>query len=340
LVSLLSSIKVNTFCTQPGKYKNALQLPQLVILVLFFSILLLAPPLLAKNNLDKDGDGLKNFEEELLGTKKNNPDSDKDGLTDGEEVFIYFTDPLKKDTDGDKRWDGSEVLGGSDPLDPSSKSASDKDMDGLLDKEEKKLGTKKSSPDSDKDGLIDGDEVNLYGTDPLSADTDNDGINDKTEILLGTDPNDVASVPSEPDQDGDGLSDAEEVNLGTNQLKKDSDKDKLDDGYEVLVLGTDPTKKDTDGDKINDKFDFFPLDPNEWADTDGNGIGDNTSPPPAQIDTDADGMLDIFDWDDDNDGVVDLVDSAPLDSGNTNEKILPLNSIYSGNLSEHSTNKN
>lgn len=44
--------------------------------------------------------------------------------------------------------------------------------------------------DSDNDGVSDYDEVNIYSTDPLSADTDNDGYIDGIEILNGYNPKD------------------------------------------------------------------------------------------------------------------------------------------------------
>lgn len=43
--------------------------------------------------------------------------------------------------------------------------------------------------DSDSDGLSDYDELYVYGTSPYLADTDSDGVDDKTEIEQGTDPN-------------------------------------------------------------------------------------------------------------------------------------------------------
>ncbi len=51
---------------------------------------------------------------------------------------------------------------------------------------------------------------------------------------------------------------------------------------------------DTDGDGVPDDEDAFPLDPGEWLDTDGDGIGNNA------------------DDDDDNDGVPDAQDDYPL----------------------------
>lgn len=47
--------------------------------------------------------------------------------------------------------------------------------------------------DSDDDGISDFDEVNLYNTNPFSADTDNDGFTDGAEILSGYNPNDASA---------------------------------------------------------------------------------------------------------------------------------------------------
>ncbi len=53
--------------------------------------------------------------------------------------------------------------------------------------------------------------------------------------------------------------------------------------------------QDSDGDGVLDHLDAFPNDPNEWLDTDGDQIGNNS------------------DLDDDNDGIADLRDGFPLD---------------------------
>jgi hypothetical protein len=64
--------------------------------------------------------------------------------------------------------------------------------------------------DADGDGLLDVYETGTgvfvsatdTGTDPLTPDTDGDGVPDGTEVLVGTDPNDpfdfAAPVPSLP----------------------------------------------------------------------------------------------------------------------------------------------
>lgn len=56
-----------------------------------------------------------------------------------------------------------------------------------------------------------------------------------------------------------------------------------------------PPPPDADGDGVADIDDAFPNDPNEWADADRDGTGDNADP------------------DDDNDGVADTNDDFPLD---------------------------
>ncbi|MCH1473648.1 MAG: gliding motility-associated C-terminal domain-containing protein, partial [Bacteroidia bacterium] len=87
---------------------------------------------------------------------------------------------------------------------------------------------------------------------------------------------------------------------------------------------------DSDGDGITDDLDAFPLDPTEWIDTDADGIGNNSDsdddgdgfPDTIEViggsnpldslsiplDTDNDGLINILDEDDDNDGFSDLLE--------------------------------
>lgn len=99
-------------------------------------------------------------------------DSDLDGLLDPAEITLG-TNPLKTDTDDDTYSDFSEILMGSDPLDPASTP---------------------SPADTDGDGLTDTQEHQL-GTDPLLANSDGDEFSDLDEINAGSDPNSSSSVP-------------------------------------------------------------------------------------------------------------------------------------------------
>ena len=107
-------------------------------------------------------------------------------------------------------------------------------------------------PDSDLDGLSD-EEERRQGTDPLSRDTDGDGVHDGVEAKLGLSP-DVLDVPevcaslSEAlwrlDRDLDGLNECEERLVGSDPSLTDSDGDDLPDGLE-LSRGTDHLNADS-----------------------------------------------------------------------------------------------
>lgn len=84
--------------------------------------------------IDRDGDGLANWEEEKYGANLDHPDTDNDGLWDGEELKVYKTDPLNPDTDGDGMSDSLEAR--SWKTNPLKK---DTDNDGMDDYEEIKL---------------------------------------------------------------------------------------------------------------------------------------------------------------------------------------------------------
>ncbi len=137
-----------------------------------------------------------------------------------------------------------------------------------------------------------------HRTDPLSADTDGDGLSDGQEVnVRGT-------SPTNADTDGDGLTDGEEVGLGTNPLSRDSDGDGLKDGWEVangldplVSSGDDGADADVDGDGLTNRQEQQRgTDP--WnADTDGDGLSDGQEvnvrgTSPTNPDTDGDGLTD------------------------------------------------
>ena len=66
---------------------------------------------------DRDGDGLSDRFEEVLGTSARRADSDGDALSDALE-HARGTDPLSLDTDRDGLADGLELSAGGDPLAP------------------------------------------------------------------------------------------------------------------------------------------------------------------------------------------------------------------------------
>src|SRR5215212_7062920 len=69
--------------------------------------------------------------------------------------------------------------------------------------------------DTDGDGISDDYEINVYATDPGLWDTDGDGLSDGEELLTtGTD-------PFVWDTDGDGVSDGDEAAAGTDPLVAD-----------------------------------------------------------------------------------------------------------------------
>ena len=79
--------------------------------------------------------------------------------------------------------------------------------------------------DSDKDRIPDIEEINRYGTDPNSYDTDKDGIGDRQEILDRTD-------PTSADTDRDRLTDLQEKYLGTDPTRPDTDRDGIPDSQD------------------------------------------------------------------------------------------------------------
>ncbi|MFT6143375.1 MAG: hypothetical protein ACJAV2_001248, partial [Myxococcota bacterium] len=229
-------------------------------------------------------------------TNPNASDSDGDSLSDSVEVTAnpHVTDPLVADTDGDGLRDDAEATNNTDPRDRDS------DDDGLSDSEEVGAGTTNANrTDSDNDGLSDGLEDGVtsgqlsgtsavrglsYGgtasswvpdsqgsttTNPLNADSDNDGLCDGDR--------DVNSGSGSPCSDGEdtnrnGRIDQTGANQETNPNDNDSDDDNALDGAEVTTLGSDPLDDDTDDDGI--------LDGNEIvgnirdADSDDDGLSD------------------------------------------------------------------
>ena len=166
-------------------------------------------------------------------------DSDSDGLTDYDEYHFYFTNPNIGDTDGDSLPDGYEVnVLNSNPIFTDQ----DKDADGKFEFEDcddndfdvspgtpEKLDGKDNDCDeeidedykiidSDGDLILDYDEYHNYSTSALLFDSDQDGLDDGTEILIkNSDP-----LKFDYDRDKDGFFEFEDCDDRSPSVNPDS----------------------------------------------------------------------------------------------------------------------
>jgi len=284
-------------------------------------------------DLDRDGDGISNEYEELVGTDPNDPfsvpedldgdgipdvlDDDRDGDGVQNDVDVFPDNPFEwadldgdgigdnadTDRDGDGISNDYEIQVGTDPNDPDS-TPPDLDSDGIPDS---------LDDDRDGDGVLNTDDA--FPDDPAeTADLDGDGIGDNADT----------------DRDGDGISNDYEIQVGTDPNDPDSTPPDLDsDGI------PDSLDDDRDGDGVLNTDDAFPDDPAETADLDGDGIGDNADtdrdgdgisnifeiqlgfdpddPASVPLDFDGDGVPDVIDVDRDGDGVLNTDDIFPDD---------------------------
>lgn len=133
---------------------------------------------------DNDGDILSNYLEKSIGTDPESSDTDKDGISDGLEYHSLKTNPLFRDSDGDKLLDGIEDANknGRKDINETDANKIDTDGDGLCD----------GYCLFDGGTIISGEDVNLNGvyeadkfeTNPLSKDSDDDGVLDEYEDYL------------------------------------------------------------------------------------------------------------------------------------------------------------
>uniref|UniRef100_UPI000594989D GEVED domain-containing protein n=1 Tax=Thiofilum flexile TaxID=125627 RepID=UPI000594989D len=295
-------------------------------------------------------------------------DTDNDGLLDGQEdankngaVTSGETSPLDADTDDDGLSDGAEDANKNGVVDAGETSPIkvDTDNDGLQDGTEKGVtttiagGTSSGSTPVSYVGtdtaIFIPDSNSTTKTDPLDADTDNDGLLDGVEDANKNGVVDAGETnPLDADSDDDGLSDgAEDANKNgvvdageTNPLNVDTDSDGLQDGTEkgvtsaiaggtssgstpVSYVGTDTaifipdsgsaSKTDPlDADSDNDGL----LDGQE--DANHNGRVDSGETKPLDNDSDEDGLSDGAE-DANRNGTVDAGETSPLDADSDND---------------------
>jgi len=191
------------------------------------------------------------------------------------------------DTDLDGACDDADICEGDD--------FADSDDDGVCDAVDLCDGDD-GSGDADADGVC--DDGDTCEGDDSSGDADSDGVCDDVDACEGDD--------SSGDADSDGICDAVDLCNG-DDASGDTDED-----------GTcNDRDNDDDNDTVPDVKDTAPLDSTQCEDLDADTCDDCSQGLPDPLndgpDTDADGLCDAGDEDDDNDGALDIDDSAPKD---------------------------
>ncbi|MEO9479298.1 MAG: Ig-like domain-containing protein [Maribacter dokdonensis] len=297
------------------------------------------------NDPDTDGDGTPD---------SNDDDDDNDGVLDGDDNAPF--DPSScQDLDNDGCDDCSATANNDFSVganfDPAN-DGTDTDGDGICDA---------GDPDDDNDGVLDGDDnapldpsscqdLDSDDCDDCSAtastdfsagnnfdpandgtDTDGDGLcdsgdtDDDNDGVLDVNDNAPLDPSSCQDADGDGCDDCSAT--PNTDFSAGANFDPANDGLDTDGDGIcDTGDTDDDNDGVLDVNDNAPLDPSSCLDADGDGCddcsatsntdfsaGNNFDPSNDGLDTDGDGLCDAGDPDDDNDGVLDGADNAPLD---------------------------
>ncbi|MDF4204971.1 Ig-like domain-containing protein [Maribacter sp. SA7] len=242
-------------------------------------------------DIDSDNDGIRDLVEaqtDAALVQLSGNDSDNDGIDDAFDVDnggSLTTSP--EDTDLDGRPDYLDL---------------DSDADGIIDNIEwqSTSGHLFPSSDSDGNGLADNYEVapagsgesineptNSDGTDKpdyRDTDSDNDGLDDTTEVYDYNDDLAADVTPSGTDSDNDGLDDAFDLSISAPNGIADSNGATNNNQDVTTFLNTqDPFTSEVDFRDAN-----VHLDP---------------------IDTDGDGVDNLVDIDNDNDGILDYVES-------------------------------
>ncbi len=172
-------------------------------------------------------------------------DTDNDGLLDIQEK-ILGTNPLKRDTDGDKVSDAIEI--GLDINAPQ-----DSDHDGIIDA---------LDPDDDNDGVLTKNEDINQDSSPINDDTDDDGVPNFLDANDDGDNKLTIEEGSTKDSDNDGILDYLDKNDGVkDKSPKVAQKKTIPDEPEIVVLfdGDASTLEDD----VEDKTDVIDNEINE-----------------------------------------------------------------------------
>jgi hypothetical protein len=225
---------------------------------------------------DSDGDGITNAADNCPNTANANQwDYDGDGLGDA--------------CDADDDNDGSPDS--SDSADNNEFTCSDDDSDTCDDCSSGSYDSSNDGWDYDMDGLCDAGDM----------DDDNDGVNDAAD---SDDNNEYVCS----DVDGDTCDDCSFGMFDPANDGPDMNGNGICDQGDII---------DSDGDGVIDEEDSDPNNPYQCSDNDGDGCDDcglgYYNPADDGSDYDADGICDLGDDDDDNDGVIDSEDCHPFD---------------------------
>ncbi|UTW48270.1 IPT/TIG domain-containing protein [Bacterioplanoides sp. SCSIO 12839] len=257
---------------------------------------------------DVDGDGLTLAEEMLLGTKDTQCDTDGDTLSDYREVYgkpiPYFL--------------------------AENQNAPRAQLKNLCEYGAQYPIYDATTPEfyTWRIGIFENSDVSIRSyraySNPLIADSDDDGLDDGTEFAMRTRSDELPPIwysdPLLKDTDDDGLNDAKESELGSDLNIRDSDGDGLTDGLEVALKndpldGTDASRvNDQDNDGLIDRFEgsgainacgdsyFYTgnFKPASTSDQDGDGLPDvweyYLCTNPFSADTDGDKLSDFDEW--------------------------------------------
>ncbi|AWF81008.1 hypothetical protein BTJ40_09390 [Microbulbifer sp. A4B17] len=164
-------------------------------------------PLDGSEWVDTDNDGIGN---------NGDNDDDGDGVSDIEDAFpLDATESVDTDRDGignniDVDDDNDGVLDTNDQFPLDADESIDTDGDGI---------GNNMDLDDDNDLLTDHDEINSYHTNPLSADSDFDGMTDGWEVLYNLQPN---VNDADEDLDSDSYTNLQEFNASTDPADPNS----------------------------------------------------------------------------------------------------------------------